>query len=406
MAALVGELHAGVGRQPADSATDEDLAGLVAADTEFALRLYREVAAREPDDVFLSPYSVSTALSMAYAGARGKTATELADALRIDMEPETWHAARNRLELDMIENAAGWPPRDDVVPLTLEPTNAMFGQSDYSFEEQYLETLAANYGAGLQTVDFIGHTEEARVAINEWVADRTRDRIEELIEQGVLSDDTRAVLVNAIYFKATWAQPFDPEATQPMPFHLLDGSQRDVPMMSTGVKTSYVAGDGWQAVNVPYLGASMLVIVPDAGAFEAVENALDRRFLGELDDRAAEANVDLRLPRWESETAVSLPAALKEMGILDLFDPLRADLSGVTRVEPLFVSDVLHQANVSVDEEGTEAAAATAVVMDRVCACGDPPPVSLTVDRPFLYLIRDSVSGEILFIGRVLEPDA
>ena len=398
--AAIGELRATTTRLPIDAASEAERAALVASDTDFALRLFLAVTANETDDVFLSPYSISTALSMAYAGARAQTAEQMAQVLGIDLADPAWHAARNRLELEMLAAAA--QPIKTGDRLTLDPTNAVFGQSGFPFEDEYLQTLAEAYGAGLQTLDFAADPDAARRAINAWVAERTRDRIEELLPEDSISDLTRCVLVNAIYFKASWVRPFHPSQTEPRPFHLLDGSQVDVPTMRQSIETTYADGDGWAAVRLPYHGASMLLVLPDAGRFADVEQRLSGEFLADVKQAMRAADVDLDLPKWESESAITLNRVLLEMGMVDIFDPDLADLSGITPVADLYVSSVVHQANVTVDEEGTEAAAATAVIADVTSA--GPPPVRLAVDRPFIYLIQDDISGEILFMGRLLTP--
>jgi serpin B len=402
IAGLINELRSENPRLPLGAATLADLEALVASDTDFAFRLYQQVVSGESGDVFLSPYSISTALSMAYAGARAETATEIAEVMGIELEPATWHAARNRLELELAAAAGRQYPAKDAVPLTLDPTNAIFGQAGFAFEEDYLDLLAANYGAAMQTVDFASAPEPARVAINEWVAERTRDRIEQLLGQDTIDTLTRFVLVNAIYFKAGWTVPFLEKHTESAPFHQLDGTMVDVQMMHTDLSTSHARGDGWQAVRLYYFGASMLVIVPDEGRFESFEEGLNRDVLANVEGRMESTQVELGLPRWESESSVNLTDILKGMGIRDLFDPEAADLSGIAPPDDLHVSDVVHQANVTVDEEGTEAAAATAVIGG--VTSGPGKQATLTIDRPFIYLIYDAATNEILFMGRVLSP--
>jgi serpin B len=397
----VVDARSDVPRSPREAATEAQLAAVVAADRAFAFDLYRTLVADESDNVFLSPYSISTAMSMVLAGARGQTAEELASALGVGADDAAWHLARNRLELELTALADFELPGDpDAVPLTLEPTNAIFGQVGFPFKQPYLDTLAANYGAGMYGLDFAAEPDASRAAVNQWVAERTRDRIPELIPVGVITPKTRAVLVNAIYFMASWLFQFDPDATETGTFHLLDGSTVDVAMMQGTEKRQYAAGDGWQAVELPYVGrASMLVIVPDEGGFATIEADLDERFLAALEGQLTEHVVDLALPRWESDSQLKLIPPLESLGIELLFSLGGADLTGIADAA-LFVSEVVHAANITVDEKGTEAAAATAVVVDESGA----PPATLTVDRPFIYLIRDDANGEILFMGRLLQP--
>jgi serpin B len=398
----ITDVHSSAGRLPLNAATQAQLDQVVAADTDFALRLYHQIVASDQSDVFLSPYSISTALSMVYAGARGDTAAQMADVLGIGADATAWHAARNRLDLSIADTSDVRPSEGDAVPLTLEPTNTMFGQGGYPFKNDFLDTLAENYGAGMQALDIASDPEAARIAINKWVADRTRDRIEELLKRGVIDEYTVAVLVNAIYFKANWLYQFDPGQTSPEPFHLLDGSTRDVPTMHlAGPKMDFASGDGWSAIRLRYWGASMFVIVPDEGAFADVESRLDTFFLSALGTDMSERATTLSLPRWDTDFQLDLVDALKSLGMADVFDEHKADLTGIADVDQLWISHVVHQANVTVDEKGTEAAAATAAVVERESAAR---PVNLTVDRPFIYLIQDDASGEILFLGRVLEP--
>lgn len=404
--AVVGQItesRSQIARNPSTAATPAQLTQMVAGDRALAFDLYRYFVGTEDGNLFISPYSISTAMSMVLAGARGGTADELAAALGVGQLGPDWHLARNALELELAALADYDPPGDRVaVPLTLEPTNAIFGQAGYPFKQGFLDILAANYGAGMNGVDFITQTEAARVAINAWVAERTRDRIEELLPEDSIDSLTRAVLVNAIYFKANWVHQFDPDLTETAPFHLLDGSTVDVPMMHGGGRAMYATGDGWQAAQLAYYGGpAMLVVVPDEGRFSEIEGLLDADFIAQVDAEFSEYGLDLRLPRWATDNHLNVIPALTSLGVDLLFDPNAADLSGIADVDQLYVSDVIHQANITVDEQGTEAAAATAVGVGITSA---PPPASLTVDRPFIYFIRGGQAGEILFIGRLLQP--
>jgi serine protease inhibitor len=406
--APIAEIRSSTARNSPGRDRLEGMAALTAAEAEFAFDLYDEITSTESGNVFFSPYSISTALSMALAGARGNTAEEMRSVLRVS-EDQAWHDARNRLELALTSQQDRSLPYDgDATPMTLEPTNTIFGQQNYAFRDDFLDLLAADYGAGMQAVDFSADPESARLGINAWVAELTHDRIEELLPVGSITPLARAVLVNAIYFKANWYSKFNPENTRTEPFHLLDGSLSNVEMMHASPETGYSTGANWAAVQLPYWGStSMVVVVPDEGRFAAVEQKIDAPFLAQVLEGMTEHEVHLSLPRWESEYKASLKPPLKEMGIVDVFEPGRADLSGIADFsqtgEPLFVQDVVHQANITVDEEGTEAAAATAVLVFGVCRC-PPPEATLTIDRPFIYVIRDDLTGEILFMGRLLDP--
>ena len=380
---------------------------MVAGDRALAFDLYRYLIGTQDGNVFMSPYSISTALSMVLAGARAETYDELAAALGVGQLGSDWHLARNDLELELAKlaefNPQSYKPGAIAVPLTLEPTNAIFGQSGYPFKEDFLDVLAADYGAGMNALDISSDPEAARLAINAWVAERTRDRIEELLGQGSIDELTRAVLVNAIYFKGNWANQFNPDLTEMAPFHLLDSSTVEAPLMSGGGHhAGYAQGDGWQAAKLYYYGGpSMLIIVPDEGRFPEIEGQLDADLLATVDEALDTHELQLRLPKWETDTRFDVIPALQGLGVTQLFEAATADLTGIADIEQLYVSFVIHQANITVDEQGTEAAAATAVGVEAVAGY---PPASLTVDRPFIYLIRGGTDGEILFMGRVLQP--
>jgi serpin B len=396
----IREVRSDVGRAPAGSA--EELAAVVATDRDFAFRLYQQLVKSEQGNLFYSPYSISTALSMAYAGANADTAKELAAALAIGGNNDSWHSGRNSLDLAL---AAPRPAIEGLDSLKLEAANGIFGQQGYPFKDPFLRTLAADYGAGMQTVDYVKAAEQARTLINAWVSNETNDRIKELLAKGSVDELTRLVLVNAIYFKGNWITQFDPKQTKQAPFTRLDGSQVQADMMHAQPETTYAAGDGCQAVRLAYAGnASMLLIVPDTGRFADVESSLTGQQIKEISDSLMTASVSLDLPKWSSASSLDLVPTLKQLGITKAFDPNSADFSGMTTADNLYVSGVVHQANVTVDEHGTEAAAATALILGTVAA--PLKVVSLSVDRPFIYLVTDDVTGEVLFVGRVLEPTA
>ncbi len=280
--------------------------------------------------------------------------------------------------------------------------NAIWGQKDYSFLDEFLDTLAENYGAGLRVVDFINETEEARVTINEWVEKQTEGRIEDLIPKGAVDAATRLVLTNAIYFNAAWAYPFEPTDTQDGPFHLLDGGQVTVPFMFRAERYGCAYGDGYVAVELPYDGdeLSMVVIMPDIDNFETFEASLTAERVAGIIGDIEYTQVALTMPRFEFESEFKLNDMLIEMGMPVAFGP-GADFSGMTGGRDLYISDVLHKAFVGVDEAGTEAAAATAVIMKQSVALEE---AEVIVDHPFLFLIRDIETEAILFVGRVMNP--
>jgi serpin B len=401
IAGAIREVRADLARVAPADVTQGRGQAVVTADAGFGLRLYHELV-KGGGNLIYSPYSISTALSMTYAGARGSSATQLAAVLGVGDDPTAWHRGRNDLEAALARSATLEP--SESTPLTIEPTNAIFGQDGFPFEPSYLELLASAYGAGLQALDFATDPEGGREAINAWVALQTKQRIPELLARGKVTGSTRFVLVNAIYFKGSWAAPFDKAQTGAARFHRLDGSAVVTQLMHGSLDGSYVRAKDWQAVEIPYVGATMTVILPDVSRFAAVERALDSGILNALTAHPRFTKVHLALPRWSSTTAAELNPALQRLGVRDLFDAGKADLRGIADAG-LFISFVVHQANVDVDEAGTEAAAATAVGGDT-SGGGPEGEVTVTVDRPFIFLIRDGLSGEILFAGRVVDPTA
>jgi serpin B len=382
---------------------DAALSALVEGNSAFAFDLYRFLAEQQGDNnLFYSPYSISLALAMTYAGARSETAEQMGDTLHFTLPQDDLHPAFNALDQELAQRGEGAEGKDSK-GFRLNIANAIWGQKDYAFLAAFLDTLATNYGAGLRVLDFAGAPEESRVTINDWVSEETEGKIENLIPQGAIDPLTRLVLTNAIYFNAAWANPFQEEATQDGPFTLLDGSQVTVPMMRQTESFGYTKGEGYQAVELPYDGRemSMVILLPDSDGFEAFGGSLDvgraQAIFGDLKYQ----QVALTMPKFEFDSRFSLNQALAAMGMPAVFSG-GADLSGMTGKKDLFISDVLHKAFVSVDEEGTEAAAATAVVMKLSAVAEEPVPV--TVDHPFMFLIRDIQTGAILFVGRVVDP--
>jgi len=397
-------LESKVPRAEASAAAGNDLEQLAAGNRAFALDLYHRLEAKE-GNLFYSPFSVSSALAMTYAGAEGKTAAEMAAVFHFLLEEDRLHPAFNVLD-QYLEGLADQDIPDDMgEPFQLNIANAIWGQKDFHFESDFLDTLAANYGAGLRLLDYVGAPEESRVTINDWVSDQTKKRIQDLIPQGAITSDTRLVLSNAIYFKAAWMEPFEESLTEDGIFYDLSVKEIATPMMSLGSSASflYYKGDGFQAVELPYVGGrvSMLVLVPDQGQFASFEESLNAEKLDQIIANLAYQSIFLNFPKFEFETEISLADILAEMGMPSAFRDT-ADFSGMTGANDLFISDVFHKAFISVDEEGTEAAAATAVVMKLTAA--PESPLRLNVDRPFTFLIRDHQTNSILFMGRVVEP--
>ncbi len=385
---------------PRASAAPAEAAEAGAAINAFGLDLYRQVASGATN-VVLSPASIALALGMARAGARGQTATEM-DAVLHALASDEHAGWLNALDQALATRSGTFEDMGgNALPVALRIANAPFGQQGMALQPAYLEALAARYGAGLRLVDYVADTEGARKLINAWVDDQTEQRIPELLVPGVLTPATRLTLVNAVYLKAPWLEPFAAEATKPGTFTRSDGTTVEVPLMTTSAGMRYADGSGWQAVEIPYIGGSlaMTVIVPDDLA--TFEQALTAERLASIAGALVETPVSLTLPSFSIETKAELADVLAALGMPSAFDD-RADFSGITTAERLQISDVIHQANIDVDEKGTEAAAATAVVMR---ATGIPvEPVTVRVDRPFLFAVRDVPTGAILFLGRVGDP--
>ena len=382
--------------------SDSDLAELVSGNSDFAFALYKRISSGN-ENLFYSPYSISIALAMTYAGARGNTADEMAQALHFTLPSVSLHPAFNKLALELASRskAEGLEP-DQAFQLSV--ANSLWGQIDYHFEQDFLDLLARNYAAGMRLLDFSKDPEGSRLVINDWVSRETQEKVKDIIPPGEIKSLTRLVLANAVYFKAAWQNPFAEDATRPGSFHLLDGTTVDVPMMHEQAGLRSMQGNGYRAVELPYAGRqlSMLILLPDEGKFGEVEAGLDANMLEAAAAALQPDEVDLTLPKFKFEwTAKDLPEAFKALGMTDAFLN-GADFSGMTGQPELHIGAILHKAFVGVDESGTEAAAATVVIMDKEAAAFSP--VDFQVDRPFFFLIRDNPTGTILFLGRVTNP--
>jgi serine protease inhibitor len=375
----------------------------------FGTDLFRALATKAADDgnVVCSPYSVAVALAMTRNGARTGTAEEIDRVLHASSAAEL-NAGLNAVT-GHIDSLAHERRRPDgsVARVTVEEANSLWGQQGVRWERAFLDALAQSFGTGIRQVDYIRDAESARGAINGWTSDRTHARIPELIPPRLLDGDTRLVLVNAIYLKAPWAVPFLEGATQRQPFTRPDGSTVSVPMMlfDDHTRLAYARGAGWQAVDLPYDGdgLAMAVIVPDAGRLDEVVRGFDGDFWRGLLAGLRPTSVALRMPRWTFRTQADLKDVLAGLGMPTAFTGA-ADFSAMTHDDNLQIAAVVHEAFVAVDEDGTEAAAATAVVAMAVSIVMST--VTLTVDRPFLFVLHDTETGTPLFIGRVGDPTA
>jgi serine protease inhibitor len=397
-----GVVQSNVARDTSPAVASGSVDELASDNTRFAFDLYHEIASA-PGNLFYSPYSISLALAMTYAGARGETAQQMAHALDYSLPASELHPAFDKLDLKLESRA------HDGKGLKLNVADSLWGERTMQFNAPFLDTLAADYGAGMHVIDFINQPDVARAAINGWVADQTDDKIENLLGPGAITDLTRLVLVNAIYFNAAWDTAFDPNATQPEAFTRPDGSTVQADEMHESTTLGYAEGSNYQAVEIPYTGneTSMVVVLPKPGAFQAVESELSGDFATSLFSALRTDQVDLSLPKFEIHGAtIDLSQALVKLGMTDAFQYGVADFSGMAGTAgDLYITGVLHQAFVSVDEAGTEAAAATAVVVGTALGIGTPTQTeTVNVDRPFFVLIRDLPTNSVLFAGRVTDP--
>jgi len=377
------------------------LSALVSGNSSFAFDLYQQLAKNNAGNMFFSPYSISTALAMTYAGAAGDTAKQMSTALHFTLPQAQLHPAFNQLAIDLAsrgQNAKGTNGKS----FSLNIANALWGQQDYTIQPVFLNILAQNYGAGMNLLDFSNSPEPSRVTINDWVSQQTNNRINDLLPQGSIDSLTRFVLTNAIYFDAAWQDPFAKESTHNQTFNLLNGSTVTVPMMSRDGGYSYIKGTGYQAVELPYDGdeIAMDIIMPDAGKFNTFDSSMTADKVNGIIGSLQNSFIALTMPKFSFDSSFSLKSVLSALGMPIAFDPNQADFSGITGNTDLHISDVVHKAFVAVDEEGTEAAAATGVVIGLAAM----PQYSMTVDQPFIFLIRDIKTGAILFVGRVLNP--
>ncbi len=386
--------------QPASAA---ELQGLARSDNAFALDFYGKVRSR-PGNLVMSPFSVSTALEMALAGARGETAAQMARVLH-QSSP-----ADRALDIRGLLLASYAAPGQHV---TLRVANRLFGEKTYPFEQPYLAHLTRALGAPLLPLDFRGHAEESRARVNGWVSEETHGRIEEIVPPGGIDADTRLALVNAIYFLGDWAVPFRKESTSPAPFFTGDAAQKEVPTMHLEEHLPFAATDGVEILELPYQGGALAMdfVLPDArDGLAAVEARLTPAVFDRWIGAATTTNVDVSLPKLEiaPPDALSVGDTLAALGMPLAFDCAGADFTGIgnpSRGERLFLSKVFHKAFIKLDEKGTEAAAATAAV-PAVAGLGPvaEAPRQFKADHPFLFFLRDVRSGLVLFMGRAADP--
>jgi len=382
--------------------TDDPAAAVAAGNANFGFDVLDLLATEEADANYtFSPYSAGVALAMTYGGARGDTRDEMRKTLHFDVDDV--HAAWRELS-DRVSTDA--PSDEDGQPFVLRDANAVWGQTGFPWREEYTDLLSAHYGAGVREVDFETDTEGARKRINDWTAEQTEGTIEKVIEKGALTAMTRLVLANAVYFRANWREEFDPDATESASFTRLDGSTTDVQLMANSDTYRYHDGDRVQAVSLPYVGSEveMLVVLPDAGAFADVREDLDAERLAAIADSLESEHGTVSLPKFGFSNKHDLKKVLSDLGMGTAFSD-DADFTGMASGaagEDLRLDDVVQRTYLDVDEQGTEAAAVTAV--ENAVTSAPRNPFEFTVDRPFLYAIRHRETGAVFFLGQVTTP--
>ncbi len=384
--------------KPAEPVSPADTAAVVAGNTRFALDLYRRLRAAE-GNLFFSPHSISTALAMTYAGAGGATKQKMAETLHFMPDVQKLHPACASLQSQLMQEQGKGA-------LELNIANALWVEKNFSLLETFTDLTGRYYEAALKMVDFKNDTEKARRTINAWVEEKTKNKIQELIKPGVLDSLTRLVLTNAIYFKGSWAHRFKPDRTKEEQFWIETGTAVMSPLMNGQDEFGYLEDETLQALEMPYAGdsLSMVVLLPrTVDGLKGLEDMLTAEELTARLDGIRQREVRVCMPKFTMDAEFELAKTLGAMGMPEAFSET-ADFTGMTGGRDLFISAVVHKAFVEVNEEGTEAAAATGVAM-RLTAAPAPPPL-FRADHPFLFLIRHKPSGSILFMGRVVQPTA
>lgn len=379
------------------TANETSLSEVVNSNNQFAFDLYRKINAHDSGkNIFVSPFSISTALAMTYEGSSNNTRKQMGDVLRLNLADAQRQEGFSTL---LAQTKAGTGKH-----YKLNVANALWGQKQYHFEPPFISAASKYYGGGLKSVDFANNTEGTREEINRWVEDHTENMIRELLKQGDIKSNTPLVLTNAIYFKGNWASQFKAAATKDDKFNVSDTKKVEVPMMRQTGHFPFVRIDSMTAIDLPYEGndLSMIVILPSGDA-EKLGEELSVDTIHKLRSQMRSREVDVTLPRFKLEARYGLGPILSEMGMPDAFSEMRADFSGMTGSPNLYISAVIHKARIEVNEEGSEAAAATAVIMIPKSMEVDMKE-TFRADRPFIFMIVHKTTGSILFMGRMSDP--
>jgi serpin B len=376
-----------------------DLSAITSSNNQFAFDFYRSINATDKGkNIFVSPFSVSTALAMTFEGSRGNTRKQMAGVLHFNLTDSDRRTGFSALLAEINGGQAKH--------YKLEVANALWGQEEYRFDPSFTETIAKYYGGGFYAVDFVGDKGGSVHKINAWVDEKTAGKIKDLIHPGDVNDLTRLILTNAIYFKGSWAATFEKTATRTEPFHTSATATVQAPMMHRSGQYGYAQEDALTAIELPYAGneMSMIAILP-SGDIDKLGESLSNEEIDRLRKEMRPEEVDVSLPRFKIEARSLLKDKLSKLGMPDAFDKAVADFSGITGNKTLYLSSVIHQAVIEVNEEGSEAAAATAVVIKTRTARA-PSKLEFRADRPFLFMIVHNPSGSILFMGRLSNPSS
>jgi serpin B len=383
--------------------SEEDQASLALNNASFALDLGRALH-DSTKNVLYSPFSISTALAMTYAGARTTTEQAIAETMHFELPQERLHPAFNYVDLELQKRAESSSEAQGG-GFRLHTANALWSQVGMKVEQPFLNVLSESYGASVRLADF-GKPKEAEGLINAWVSDQTEDKIPELLSDKV-TPETLLVLVNAIYFDAAWKTPFEKDATKPGTFQRGDNTSVTAEMMRGAQEARYGSGDGWEAVEIPYAGTpvSMVLVMPTAGTADMFEQSLDGEGLEAIITSMQTRSVDVTMPKFSFGSSGSLKKALGDLGMGVALGG-GADFSGILPGGGIEIQDIIHEAVIDVDEAGTEAAAATAVIFASSGTGTFPEPAEIVLDHPFFFFISDIPTGALLFAGRVNDPTA
>ena len=380
------------------TATPASVRSVADGNNHFAFDIYSKYKSSAGVNVFFSPYSISTALAMTYEGAKGQTADEMASVLHLPKDDTVRRGGYAGIYSEINKKDKKY---------LLSTANALWAQKDYEFLKTYFDISEKYYGGKVTNLDFVKDTENSRITINNWVEQQTNNKIKDLIPQGAIDASTRLVLTNAVYFKGTWVKQFDKKNTQEQDFRVRSGTNVKAQMMSlTGEDAvfNYTETDQAQILELPYAGndLSMIVLLPKGDDIDSLEASLSAENLAAWKNSMSKEQVNVYIPKYKFETKYFMTDTLKEMGMPTAFSD-NADFSGMTGKKDLFISDVIHQASVEVNEEGTEAAAATGVMMGAGAAAPSQAK-TFYADHPFIFIIQDKTTGTILFMGRVSDP--